>query len=563
MLRELQIRNVALIEYVCISFDDGFCVLSGETGAGKSIIIDSINAVIGSRVTRELIKTGYDKAVVEAAFDITDAVKTTLDEYGIEYYDSVILYREIHLNGKNVCRINGRMVSVGNLHNVATKLVNIHGQHDNQTLLNKDFHIDLLDKFGGIELYNLSKEYAEIWEEHGKVRSKLRHLNKEESERIRELDMLEFQIGEINDSKIYMGEDDELVKRRDYLRNIAMIKDHLSSAYAYLSGDGEESVVQSISMAVKHLESIKKFGGNFEQLGSNLAEILYQLEDVVAVLRDENEDTEFNPNELEEIEERLELLQNLKKKYGQELADVLLFAEEAEKKKAVLLQTKVDYKELREEEEILRGQLLEMAKKLTAARRAAAVVLEKGVTDNLMDLEMKNAKLKVWFDESNRVLNEKGADVVEFLISANKGEDLKPLAKVASGGELARVMLAIKGIISRIDEVDTLIFDEIDSGLGGVAAQKTGMKLKELSKQHQVVCVTHQAQIASYADAQYLITKRHDGERTVTEVEEISGEKRTLEIARLLSGNEAQDISKIHAAELLEKAHNFKNKNQN
>lgn len=559
MLRELQIWNVALIEYVNISFDSGFCVLTGETGAGKSIVIDSINAVLGSRVTREMIKTGYDKATVEAAFDVTDAVKQKLEDFGIEYDDTVILYREIHLNGKNVCRVNGHLVSVGNLHEIAAKLVNIHGQHDNQTLLNKENHIDLLDKFGGVELFALSGKYATTWEKHSEVRSSLRHLNKEESERIRELDMLEYQINEIAEAKTHIGEDEELIQRRDYLRNIATIKENLLSAYAYLSGDGENSVVHSISSAVKNLETLKKFGSNFEQLGTNLSEVMYELEDVVSALRDECEDAEFNPNELEEIEERLDLLQNLKKKYGPELADVFDFAEEAESKRRALLQTKVDYKELKEKEERLRSELLDMAKRLTVARKEAAEVLENGITGNLQDLEMKNAELKVSFDESNRVLNEKGADVVEFLISANKGEALKPLAKVASGGELARVMLAIKGIISQIDEVQTLIFDEIDSGLGGVAAQKTGMKLTELSKQHQVICVTHQAQIASYADAQYLITKRQNGERTVTEVEQIDSDKRVTEIARLLSGNEAQEISKIHAAELLEKAREFKN----
>ena len=564
MLRELQINNIALIDMVDISFGPGFCALTGETGAGKSIIIDSINAVLGGRVSRELIKTGKESAKVEAVFDTNEKVIEKLNEYGIECDDdSLILYREIHAGGKNICRCNGRLITVGCLHEIAARLVDIHGQHDNQTLLDRERHIELLDMFGGNGMVELSAQYADTWRRHSEVRSALRNISKAESERARELDMLDFQLDEIAKAKLTSGEDVRLKQRRDTLRNIASIRAALSEAYICLAGDEEAlTAVNAVSEAADRLSSVRDYGDQYEKLSDSLNGILYDLEDVISDIRRENDNAEEYPGELEEVEERLEVIGLLCKKYGPEIDDVLAFAENAEKRKNELLGSEKNYDELKVEEEALRGQLLDIAKRLTVMRHEAALRLEKGITDNLEDLEMKNVRFKVMFDESNRVLNEKGADIIEFLISPNKGEALKPLAKIASGGELARIMLAIKAVITDIDDVPTLIFDEIDSGLGGVAAQKTGMKLADLSAEHQVICVTHQAQIASFADTHFQIRKFENDDRTVTEVQLMEGDARVGEIARLLSGDEARDISEVHAAKLLESGSMYRRNRQ-
>jgi len=571
MLLQLNIRNIALIDEVSIEFGEGLNVLTGETGAGKSIIIDSINAVLGGRVSRDLIRSGKDKAIVEAVFVIdNDRFEDIFDETGIDKEEdgTLIISREFSASGKNICRINGKMATVTMLKIFGERLVDVHGQHDNHSLLRVESHAELLDSFGGDRLQNIKETYQKYLSEYKDIEQKLKRLGGDEGEREKKIDLIKYQVNEIQKAKLTPGEEEALNRERMFLSNAEKIISSLSEAYELLySGNNSDcSTIDNLNNACGHIRNISRFGEKFENLSERLNDIIFQLEDVIEEIRNERDSVEYDPKKLEEVEERLDLIHRLKRKYGGSIPEVLKYCSELEEQ----------LEELEKSEEIiasLNRQLLKTedilyntAIELNQERKVSAGKLEKLVAEQLEDLEMPKARFKVdiRFDEKGRdngckrVFGRNGLDQVEFLISPNAGEPLKPLAKIASGGELSRIMLAIKTILAQADKIPTLIFDEIDIGISGKAAKKVSEKLSYLSGNHQVICVTHLPQIACMADNHFLIEKFTESEITRTFVKRLDDKQTAEEIARMLGGSGESETSLVYANELLRDAGRLK-----
>ena len=563
MLLQLDIRNVALIDEISVELGEGLNVLTGETGAGKSIIIDSINAVLGDRVSKDIIRTGSDKAFVEAVFRVdAERVRDILSDMGMEPEEdgTLILSREITQSGRNTCRINGRMVSVSFMKAIGERLIDIHGQHDNQSLLKTEHHIELLDLFAGESIQNLLREYANLLDQYKDVVKKLKALSGDPGERERKMDLLRFQIDEIKKARLKDGEEEELNKQKMLLANAEKISDTLAQVYDMLvSGEtAGKSAIDAMNESLSHLSSVSRLDSSYDNIYRRLEDIVYQLDDLAADIRKNQESIEYNPESLNEVEERLDLIYRLKRKYGKGINEIHQFCEEAEKQLEEIEKSEEIARLLAEKQTELETQLYLTSCKLNAERVRAASVLESRIGRQLDDLEMRNAKFKVdiQFDADNssgRKYGPNGLDKVEFLISPNLGEPLKPLAKIASGGEMSRVMLAIKTILADVDRMPTLIFDEIDTGISGKAAQKVGEKLSYISAKHQVLCVTHQAQIASIADHNYLIEKVTAENSTRTKIMLLDSEKKVKEIARLIGG-EITETSLKHAEEMIKTA---------
>jgi DNA repair protein RecN (Recombination protein N) len=564
MLLQLDIRNIALIDKISLEIARGLNVLTGETGAGKSILIDSINAVLGERVNRDIIRSGKDKAFVEAVFDYDNTyIDNILDEMGIEHTDgSLILSREISLSGKNTCRINGRLVNVSVLKQVGELLLDIHGQHDNQSLLKTETHIELLDAFGGENLQRIKSEYESLFEQYKSIKLKLHGLVGDKGEIARRMDMLKFQIDDIKNARLKNGEDDELFKKRQILANSEKIMNSILGAYELLSEGGAngKSALYNLNKALSELSAILKYNEEIKPVSEKLESIVYQLEDVCGDLRSKRDEAEFDPEELTGIEERLDIISRMKRKYGANIPEVLEFLDKSQKEYDVLLQSESLAEELKKELASVSQNLQKNADRLHQERRKAAELLEGSITGELENLEMKNSSFKVnlEFDGEGSHFAKSGLDSVEFLISSNAGEPLKPLSKIASGGEMSRIMLAIKTILANVDEIPTLIFDEIDTGISGKAAQKVGEKLSYISQTHQVICVTHLSQLACMADNHLYIEKNSDGESTFTTVETLDRKGRIEEIARIIGGSDITALAYKHAEELLKSAEIFK-----
>lgn len=567
MLLQLDIRNVALIDSISIEPEKGMNILTGETGAGKSIIIDSINAVLGERVSKDIIRTGSDKALIEAVFR-TDAEKIAdvMSEMGMEPEEdgTVILSREITQSGRNTCRINGKMVAVSFLKAIGERLIDIHGQHDNQSLLKTENHIELLDAFAGEEMQRLKAEYSELLGQYRKVRAEIRELSADPGERERRMDLLKFQIDEIKKAKLKPNEEDELNKERVLLNNADKIAASLAGAYDLLaSGEGAgRPALDVLNEALADLEVTARLDNSCEDMCRRLQDIIYQLEDLASDVRKKHENTEYDPARMEEIGERLDLIYKLKRKYGNGIDEIIRYCENAEIQLEEIDRSTETARILSERLAELEKRLDEAAAGLNAERVRAASVLEERIGQQLDELEMKNTQFRVDIrhdaasgDRTEKRYGPDGLDRVEFLISTNAGEPLKPLAKIASGGEMSRVMLAIKTILAEVDSIPTLIFDEIDTGISGKAAQRVGEKLALISRKHQVLCVTHQAQIACRADCNYLIEKVSGGGSTRTMVKKLDTEGRIKEIARLIGG-ETTETSLKYAAELIKSARN-------
>lgn len=569
MLLQLNIRDIALIDEVNIELGPGLNILTGETGAGKSIIIDSINAILGERVSKEIIRTGTDKAVVEAIFQTdTNRIADILNEIGLEPEEdgTLILSREIAQSGRNTCRINGKLVATSFLKALGERLIDLHGQHDNQSLLRVESHIDLLDSFGGEVIQSLKREYSALLEQYREVRSKLKALSGDPGERERKMDLLKFQIDEINKAKLRNGEEDELNKQKTLLANSEKISEALSMAYGLLtSGEsGKRPASDSINEALSQLGSVSRLEDEFGELHKRLQDIIYQLEDLSSDIRKSLDNIEYDPVLLEEIEERLDLLYRLKRKYGSSVEEVQQFCAAAQEQLDEIEKSEETANHLRSRQAELDSQLFETSRRLNDERRKAALLLEENIGRQLEDLEMKRARFKVdiQFDDSvgdqgRRKYSQTGLNKVEFLISPNVGEPLKPLAKIASGGEMSRIMLAIKTILAEVDKIPTMIFDEIDIGISGKAGQKVGEKLSYISKGHQVICVTHLAQIACMAGSHYLIEKISGENDTRTTVELLDKNKKVKEIARLLGGSESSSASLKYAEEMINNAKNI------
>lgn len=552
MLSNLQIENIAVIKSASIDFENGFNVMTGETGAGKSIVIDSLNAILGERTSRELIRSGADSASVCAEFqNVGDNVKNELEKLGIEKDDTLIVSRKLTPDGKNVCRINGMPATVSMLKALGVQLVNIHGQLDNQSLLSPETHCSFIDKLAGSgrEL----NEFKELYSLYIKKENELKSLNTDVNEKNRRLDILNYQIEEIQKADIRPGEKDELTEKLGFLRNAEKILDLLHMAYAALNGDGEMPGAADIAAdAASKLLSAADYSSDFAETANGVNDAAMNLSAYTEELRDKIYSLDYDPNETERAEERLDVIYRLSQKYGDSEEDILAYLENAEKERDALSFSDERAEQLRAETEKAYNEALAAAKKLSEIRIEAGKKFSADVERELAFLDMPSVKFIV--NDSVGELYENGIDNIEFLLSANAGEEPKPLSKIASGGELSRIMLAIKCVLSELDDIDTLIFDEIDSGVSGRAALKIAAKMKELSKTHQVICVTHLAQIAAFADEHKLISKEEKDGRTYTCIASLDYNGRKYELARIMGGLTVTQSILNSAEELLSSA---------
>lgn len=552
MLSNLQIENIAVIKSASIDFENGFNVMTGETGAGKSIVIDSLNAILGERTSRELIRSGADSASVCAEFqNVGDNVKNELEKLGIEKDDTLIVSRKLTPDGKNVCRINGMPATVSMLKALGVQLVNIHGQLDNQSLLSPETHCSFIDKLAGSgrEL----KEFKELYSLYIKKENELKSLNTDVNEKNRRLDILNYQIEEIQKADIRPGEKDELTEKLGFLRNAEKVIDLLHTAYAALNGDGEMPGAADVAAdAASKLLSAADYSSDFAETANGVNDAAMNLSAYTEELRDKIYSLDYDPNETERAEERLDVIYRLSQKYGDSEEDILAYLENAEKERDALSFSDERAEQLRAETEKAYNEALAAAKKLSEIRIEAGKKFSADVERELAFLDMPSVKFIV--NDSVGELYENGIDNIEFLLSANAGDEPKPLSKIASGGELSRIMLAIKCVLSELDDIDTLIFDEIDSGVSGRAALKIAAKMKELSKTHQVICVTHLAQIAAFADEHKLISKEEKDGRTYTCIASLDYNGRKYELARIMGGLTVTQSILNSAEELLSSA---------
>lgn len=555
MLNQLSVRNVAVIDKLDINCHDGVSVLTGETGAGKSIIIDSINMILGDRANKELVRYGTDKAVVQAVFDAPKSVINILEENDIDVEDeTVIITRQVTKEGKSVARINGMVVTLNILREISDRLINIHGQHDNQALLTPIRHITFLDAYADNEEY--INRYKDILSKKREIEKKISSLEMDEQEKMQRIDLLEYQVNEIKKASLEKGEEDDLREQRDIYTNAEQITKSVNEAYMNLyEGDEIQSAYDGISIAVNEISQISDLNPQLKSIYDTLNEIMYSLEDTAHEIKEFGETVEFDEQTLNEIEERLDLISRLKRKYGNSIEEILEYLKKAESELNDIKLSDERTNELKEELKNITKELKEKGNVLTQRRENAAKVLEENIEKSLHELNMEKSKFKVSI-ENDGTFYDNGMDKVEFLISTNPGEPLKPLVKIASGGELSRVMLAIKSILADSDGVDTMIFDEIDTGVSGKAAMSIAKKLAVIAKNKQVICITHLPQLTAMADNHYLIQKNTDGEMASTTLKELDEEGRELELARIIDGGEVTELALSHAKQMLENAKN-------
>lgn len=555
MLNQLSVRNVAVIDKLDINLHDGVSVLTGETGAGKSIIIDSINMILGDRANKELVRYGTDKAVVQAVFDAPKSVINILEENDIYVEDeTVIITRQVTKEGKSVARINGMVVTLNILREISDRLINIHGQHDNQALLTPIRHITFLDAYADNEEY--INRYKDILSKKREIEKKISSLEMDEQEKMQRIDLLEYQVKEIKKASLEKDEEDDLREQRDIYTNAEQITKSVNEAYMNLyEGDEIQSAYDGISIAVNEISQISDLNPQLKSIYDTLNEIMYSLEDTAHEIKEFGETVEFDEQALNEIEERLDLISGLKRKYGNSIEEILEYLKKAESELNDIKLSDERTNELKEELKNITKELKEKGNVLTQRRENAAKVLEENIEKSLHELNMEKSKFKVNI-ENDGTFYDNGMDKVEFLISTNPGEPLKPLVKIASGGELSRVMLAIKSILADSDGVDTMIFDEIDTGVSGKAAMSIAKKLAVIAKNKQVICITHLPQLTAMADNHYLIQKNTDGELASTTLKELDEEGRELELARIIDGGEVTELALSHAKQMLENAKN-------
>lgn len=547
MLRTLDIENIAVIEKASVDFSSGLNVLTGETGAGKSIVVDSINAILGERTSRELVRHGVENAFVSAYFDdICSETCDKLKELDIELDDgnSLLISRKISSNGKSLCKVNGKTVTVSMLKEISSHLINVHGQHDSQALLNPDLQYTYIDML--LKNKAIISEYKESFKKLISVRRKLKSLTNDESDKEKQLELLNYQIDELEKADIKIGEREELTRKRALIQKSEDIIKTLNFALVTINGDDEnagvEQVVGDVNRELSKFDEAKDIYTVFNDITDKLELAKDKAEELLSSI-------DFSPEEIEMIDERLDLLYEFSNKYGSSEEEMLAFLDEARQKKNSILFADEELDRLTKEYDNLFDKTVELATKLSDERKATAQIFEKQVKEELSFLDMPKMQFFVNFDKGN--LSSIGFDKIEFMISANPGEPPKSLSKVASGGELSRIMLAIKNIISYNDTIGTLIFDEIDTGVSGRASQKIGLKLKSVSKNTQVICVTHSAQIASNADEHFLIEKKFDNNNTFTSVTPLDFEGRKKELARIMGGLEITDTLLQSAEELL------------
>ena len=564
MLQSLYLENIALIEKLGIELFPGFNVLTGETGAGKSIIIDAVNFVLGERTSRDLIRNGAARAKVEAVFNLNegDAAFAALDALGIEYYgNELILSRELSAAGRNACRVNGTLVPVASLKSVSDTLVDIHGQHEHQALLDAENHISYLDAYCHAESLPIIEKIDAIVSRRSELMLKRNSGFSSEREREREMDMLRYQIEEIASANLEAGEEERLNAEKTVLLNAERIRTALETAHMALSGAEEGSALSAIDTARRSMRDIAALNKDYEALGDKIEELYYAAEDISFVLRDTSENVESDMQRLEEIEQRLKLISDLKRKYGRTVEDVIDFGKDAGTKLNELENAEALAAELDAKLDKLKAEYNVAADELSKVRRAAGDRLKRDVLNELKDLGMAKAMFDVALsDASGGEPRKGGRETAEFMLSANPGEPLKPLEKVASGGELSRIMLCFKSIFADNDRVPTLIFDEIDTGISGRTAAVVGEKMLGIAKKHQVICVTHLAQIAALADAHLMVRKYDDGKNTFVETRQLNEEEKVQRIAQMMDGESDSPSALTHARELIARADKIKEK---
>ncbi len=547
MLSLLHIENIAVIESADISFDQGFNVLTGETGAGKSIVIDAISAILGERAYRDMIRTGANKASVRGVF--TDVPKLSwFEENGVEYDAETVIHREIFLDGKNVCRVNGQLVSVSILRKLGIQLINIHGQHDSASLFDEANHLKFLDDFGGHNA--LMDGYFEKFQAVSRLCQEIDSLTMDEGEKLRRMETLKFQIAEIEKANLEAGEDEVLSQRRKVLQNAEKISDAICDAAENLyGGDDSDGAAAMLAAAERSLARISKFSDEIAALHEKVADLMYQVQDAAEEVRDARDDLSYSADELERIEERLDVIHKLRRKYGVTCTDILEYLENAKQELDEIEFSDDHLEKLKKKLQKAEKEAWDAALALRDARKASAQSMSKRILTELAHLDMPRVQFSCEFTELELTAN--GADAVAFFMSANAGEALKPMSKVASGGELARIMLAMKNVLAEKDQVATLIFDEVDTGVSGRAAQRVAEKLRSVANHKQVLCVTHLPQLAALAQTHLLIAKAERDGRTYTTVTPLDLEGRKRELARIIGGTNITETTLKSAEEML------------
>ena len=537
MISTLHIKNIGIIDDLSIDLNNGLNILTGETGAGKTLIIDSLGIISGERFSKDMIRKGENFSFVEACI--------YLPENEMAADGNIIVSREIYANGRNMCKINGRMVTVNELKSFMENVIDIHGQHDNQQLLNPSTHIEYLDSFGEKEIKELKVKYKELYKQYNSIKIELKNNYGDDKEKQRKLDLLRYQFEEIDNANLKLGEDEKLEADRKIILNSEKINESLNVADMEIS----EHSIDAINEAIRALEKIENLDENYAKTLNSLKSTYYDIQEIGRDISSLREDVYFDEEQRQELENRLDLIFSLKRKYGNTIDEILKYKTEVEEEIVKLENIDEHNNKLKKELEQLRNEMLEIGTKLNILRNKYAKVLEEKINTELADLEMKNARININVVFNKEDFNSNGLDIVEILIKTNIGEDAKPLCKIASGGEMSRIMLAIKNVLSNVDNVPVLIFDEIDTGISGMAAKSVGEKLKSISKMHQVLCVTHLASIAAKGDYNYFIYKKVENEKTITNVQLLNEEETIKEIARISSG-EITEISLQHAKEL-------------
>ena len=547
MLSLLHIENIAVIEQADISFDKGFNVLTGETGAGKSIVIDAISAILGQRAYRDMIRTGTSKASVRAVFTKVPNFPW-FEENGVEYDGETVIQRDIFLDGKNVCRVNGTLVTVAILHKLGIQLINIHGQHDSASLFDEENHLRFLDAFA--DNGGLLADYREKFAAVSELRRQIDRMTMDEGEKLRRMETLKYQIAEIEKADLKSGEDEVLEQRRKLLQNSEKLSQGLEEASeALLGGDDSDGAAALLAQAAYALSRIARYSDDYTGFQERLTDLKYQVQDIADEVRDSLDELSYSADELETIEARLDIIHRLRRKYGADCDEILAYLDKARKELDEIEFADDRVEQLKKKLAKQEKQAWDAALTLRKNRQEQGAVMAEKILSELSQLDMPRVRFQCRFRETE--LTSEGADAVAFYLSANAGEDLKPLSKVASGGELARIMLSMKNVLAEKDAVDTLIFDEVDTGVSGRAAQRIAEKLKSLAKHKQVLCVTHLPQLAALADTHMLIAKsEHDG-RTYTTVTPLDRKGRAMELARIIGGAHITETTLKSAEEML------------
>ncbi|VEE82881.1 putative DNA repair protein RecN [Streptococcus milleri] len=550
MLLEISIKNFAIIEEVSLNFEQGMTVLTGETGAGKSIIIDAMNMMLGSRATTDVIRHGAPKAEIEGLFAIeqSKALVEIFEQQGLDMTDELIIRREIFQNGRSISRINGQMVNLSVLRSVGQHLVDIHGQHDQEELMRSQLHIAMLDEFGDEVFFKLKADYQQTFDQYRQLRKQVITIQKNQEENKARIDMLEYQIAEIEAANLRAGEDLALNQERDKLLNHKQIADTLTNAYAMLDNE-EFSSVSNIRAAMNDMEAIEEYDVTYKEIATSLSESYYVLEDATKRLEDILDNMDFDGDRLLEVERRLDLIYSITRKYGGHVDDVLAYLEQISKEYALLTGKNLSSNDLEQELRKLEKDLVSLAGRLSQGRHELAQQLEAEIQQELKDLYMEKANFRVQFTKGK--FSREGNEHVEFYISTNPGEDYKPLVKIASGGELSRLMLAIKSAFSRKEGKTSIVFDEVDTGVSGRVAQAIAQKIHKIGSNGQVLAISHLPQVIAIADYQFFIEKISDEYSTVSTVRLLSDEERIEEIAKMLAGENVTEAALTQARELL------------